>query len=61
MTAEQKSELIAKLQALQQQAQSAGLVAKDYGFGVLVICLPEYGEAEQLLLKAEAPKEAKSG
>lgn len=56
MTAEDKAELLTKLQNHESQAQREGLIAKPWGFGVLVICLPEYGDAEQLLLKEPEQK-----
>lgn len=58
MTADLKNELLVKLQAHREKAAAEGLVARDYGYGVLVLCLPEFGEAEQLLLKAAPPEAA---
>lgn len=56
MADDRKAELLAHLDAHRQEAMTQGLAVRDWGFGVLILCLPEYGEAEQLLLK-DAPPE----
>lgn len=51
MTSDEEKKMTEVLQQCHDMAAKAGLVAKFAGFGVLVLCLPKYGEAEQLLLE----------
>lgn len=49
MNANLRDELLAKLKGHHDAAEKEGLVVRFRGFGVLVLCLPEYGTEERHL------------
>lgn len=55
MPSDSQAEMLKLLEELKDRALAAGLLATFNGYGVLVLCLPEYGQkSEQLLLKSPA-------
>ncbi|WP_009960121.1 hypothetical protein [Verrucomicrobium spinosum] len=58
---ESKDAQTALLQALHDQGVAGNLVCRFRGYGVLVLCLPEYGNAEQLLLEPTPPVSVNEG
>lgn len=51
MLSDQEKQTLAWFEALRSEAEQRGAISKLCSHGVLVLCLPRYGTAEQLLLE----------
>ena len=61
MTDARKTEQLTTLKALHDQGLAAGLLARVWGYGVLVLCLPEYDTPTEQLLLQPTPQDGGQG